>query len=76
MLVVTSCAGKSKPNAWEGFRLSPMHHLLVFAAWDDYTPKRINAAFDLVNGVRGFKNEGWKPTANKCWPPYPPRGAG
>lgn len=35
-------------------------HLLVFAAWDNYTEDRINEAFDLVNTERGFVNEGWE----------------
>lgn len=35
-------------------------HLLVFAAWDHYTPERINYFFDLTNEVRGFSNEGWE----------------
>ncbi|NBU89697.1 MAG: NAD(P)H-dependent oxidoreductase, partial [Betaproteobacteria bacterium] len=33
-------------------------HLLVFAAWDAYTPERINMMFDYNNEVRGFVNEG------------------
>ena len=35
-------------------------HLVVFAVWDQYTPERIHAWFDLVNEVRGVKSEGWE----------------
>jgi len=35
-------------------------HLVIFAVWDQYTPERINAWFDLVNEVRGVKSEGWE----------------
>ena len=35
-------------------------HLLVFAAWGNYTEDRINHMFDLTNKIRGFKNEGWE----------------
>jgi nitroreductase len=46
-------------------------HLLVFAAWDTYTEDRINKAFDLVNEVRGFKNEGWEAYRQKLLSFYP-----
>lgn len=35
-------------------------HLVIYAVWDQYTPERINAWFDLVNEVRGVKSEGWE----------------
>lgn len=50
-------------------------HLLVFAAWDDYTAARIDMMFDLVNEVRGFKNEGWEAYRQQLLASYPPRGA-
>lgn len=51
---------KIKPIAWNQSVVSDCSHLLVFAAWDTYTEGRINRMFDLVNEVRGFKNEGWE----------------
>ena len=48
-------------------------HLLVFAAWDTYTEERINKMFDLVNEVRGFKNEGWENYRQMLLNAYPPR---
>jgi nitroreductase len=43
----------------------------VFCAWDTYTEARINEAFDLVNEVRGFKNEGWEAYRQKLLAFYP-----
>jgi len=50
-------------------------HLLVFAAWDDYTPERINMMFDFTNQLRGFTNEGWDAYRNMLLNKYPARGA-
>ena len=50
-------------------------HLLVFAAWDDYTPERINMMFDLTDKERGFTNEGWENYRNMLLSKYPARGA-
>ncbi len=49
--------------------------LLVFAAWDTYTPERINAAFDLVNAERGFTSEGWENYRKFLLGSYPARDA-
>jgi hypothetical protein len=49
--------------------------LLVFAAWDDYTPERINMMFDLTNDERGVKKEGWENYRNLLLGSYPQRGA-
>ena len=46
---------------------------MVFAAWDTYTEERINKMFDLVNEVRGFKNEGWENYRQMLLKSYPPR---
>ncbi|WP_319532986.1 NAD(P)H-dependent oxidoreductase [uncultured Cohaesibacter sp.] len=50
-------------------------HLLVFAAWDNYTPERINNMFDLVNDERGFTNEGWEAYRERLLGAYIPREA-
>jgi len=50
-------------------------HLLVFAAWDDYTPERINVMFDLTNEARGGTNEGWENYRKMLLNNYPTRGA-
>lgn len=50
-------------------------HLLVFAAWDDYTAERIDAVFDHTNAERGGKNEGWEAYRQMLLVRYPQRGA-
>ena len=64
---------KIKPIAWNQSVVSDCSHLLVFAAWDTYTKDRINKMFDLVNEVRGFKNEGWENYRQMLLKSYPPR---
>ena len=64
---------KIKTIAWNQSVVSDCSHLLVFAAWDTYTNDRINAAFDLVNEVRGFKNEGFETYRQMLLNTYPQR---
>ena len=64
---------KIKPIAWNQSVVSDCSHLLVFAAWDTYTEERINKMFDLVNEIRGFKNEGWENYRQMLLKGYPPR---
>ncbi|ADZ92974.1 NAD(P)H-dependent oxidoreductase [Marinomonas mediterranea] len=63
------------PHAWGQTQITDGSHLLVFAAWDNYTEERINAMFDLVNEERGFTNEGWEAYRQKLLAVYPPRDA-
>lgn len=62
VFVITNPEIKEKIRAvsWNQSVVTECSHLLVFAAWDTYTPERINEMFDLVNDVRGFKNDGWE----------------
>jgi nitroreductase len=62
-----------RPIAWNQPVVSDCSHLLVFAAWDTYTEERINKMFDLVNEVRGFKNEGWENYRQMLLSTYPQR---
>jgi nitroreductase len=66
---------KIKPIAWGQGQITDCSHLLVFAAWDDYTSERINMMFDLTNDERGTKSEGWENYRNLLLSKYPPRGA-
>ena len=66
---------KIKPVAWNQSVVSDCSHLFVFAAWDTYTADRINKAFDLVNEVRGFKNEGWENYRQMLLKTYPQQDA-
>jgi nitroreductase len=56
-------------------QVSDCSHLLVFAAWDDYTPERINMMFDLTNQERGFTTEDWENYRKMLLSRYPNRGA-
>ena len=49
-------------------------HLLVFAAWNDYTAERINMMFDYNNEVRGFVNEGAEAYRQMLLKNYPAKG--
>jgi len=77
IVVVTDSAvrEKIKAIAWNQAQITDGSHLLVFAAWDNYTPERINMMFDYTNEVRGFKNEGWEAYRQKLLALYPPREA-
>lgn len=77
IIVVSNAAVREqiKPIAWNQAQITDGSHLLVFAAWDNYTPERINMMFDYTNEVRGFKNEGWENYRQKLLALYPPRAA-
>jgi nitroreductase/dihydropteridine reductase len=66
---------KIKAIAWNQAQVTDGSHLLVFAAWDNYTPERINKMFDLVNAERGFTSEGWEAYRQKLLSAYPNRPA-
>lgn len=71
VIVVTNkdLRAKIRAIAWDQAQVTDASHLVVFAAWDNYTADRINGMFDLVNDERGFRNEGWKPIARCCSTP-------
>jgi nitroreductase len=64
---------KIKAIAWNQAQVTDGSHLLVFAAWDNYTTDRINKMFDLVNAERGFTNEGWENYRQMLLNSYPQR---
>ena len=64
-----------KAIAWNQAQVTEGSHLLVFAAWDNYTAERINAMFDLTNDERGFKSEGWENYRQMLLKNYPAREA-
>ena len=66
---------KIKPVAWNQGQITDSSHLLVFAAWDNYTAERINMMFDLVNDVRGVRNEGWEAYRQQVLKSYVERDA-
>jgi len=75
VFVVTNNELREKivPHAWNQAQITDGSHLLVFAAWDNYTEDRINEMFDLVNDERGFVNEGWENYRQMILSTYPPR---
>ena len=75
VFVVTNPEIKEKIRAvsWNQSVVTECSHLLVFAAWDTYTAERINHMFDLVNDVRGFKNDGWEKYREFLLSTYPAR---
>lgn len=77
IIVITNQEIKEKirPNAWNQPQITDCSHLLVFAAWDNYTEERINKMFDLTNEIRGFKNEGWENYRQQLLQMYPPKPA-
>lgn len=77
VFVVTNQSIKEKiqPIAYNQSVVTDCSHLLVFAAWDTYTPERINKQFDLTNEVRGFRNEGWENYRQMLLNSYPQRAA-
>lgn len=66
---------KIKPIAWNQGQITDGSHLLVFAAWDNYTVERLNMMFDLTNTVRGTKPEGWENYRQLLLNTYPQRDA-
>jgi nitroreductase len=75
VFVVTKDETKSsiREIAWNQSPVTDCSHLLVFAAWDNYTVDRINHMFDLTNEIRGFKNEGWENYRQMLLSGYPKR---
>lgn len=77
IIVVTNKAIREqiKPIAWNQAQITDCSHLLVFAAWDNYTADRINMMFDLTNAQRGSTNEGWENYRKMLLSTYPARDA-
>jgi nitroreductase len=77
MIVVTNPEIRAKIQAAANnqAQITEGSHLLVFAAWNDYTPERINMMFDYNNEVRGFVNEGAENYRNMLLKNYPAKGA-
>lgn len=66
---------KIRSIAWNQSQVTDGSHLLVFAAWDNYTADRINMMFDLTNQQRGVVNELWEAYRQQLLGTYPKRSA-
>ncbi|MEK0432682.1 MAG: hypothetical protein RL700_889 [Pseudomonadota bacterium] len=77
-LVVVSSAdvrARIRAVANDQSQITDCSHLLVFAAWNNYTTERINHMFDLHVNARGGTNEGWENYRNMLLKSYPARDA-
>jgi nitroreductase len=77
LIVITNPALRAKiqPIAMNQPQIVDCSHLLVFAAWDNYTVERINEMFDRTNQERGGTNEGWEKYRQMLLSMYPQRSA-
>ena len=77
LLVITNkeIQAKLQAIAWNQSQVTAASHVIVFAAWDNYTAERINMMFDLTNEIRGFKNDGWEAYRQMLLANYPNRDA-
>lgn len=59
VIVVTDAALKQEllPHSYNQSQIVDSSHLLVFAAWDNYTEERIDEVFNRTNAERGVPNE-------------------
>jgi nitroreductase/dihydropteridine reductase len=77
LLVITNRALREQIRAvgYDQAQITDCSHLLVFAAWDDTTPERIDGMFDLVNSVRGAVHPTWESYRGMLKGIYGARGA-
>ena len=77
VLVITNkeIREKIKPIANGQSQIVDCSHLLVFAAWDNYTAERINAAFDMTEKIRNFTSESGTAYRQMLLKAYPARDA-
>lgn len=75
LIVVTNpeLRQQMRPIASNQGQVADGSHIVVFAAWDNYTEERINMMFDLVNEERGMVNEGWEAYRKFILSTYVPR---
>jgi nitroreductase len=77
VLVITNkeIREKIKPIANGQSQIVDCSHLLVFAAWDNYTAERINNAFDMTEKIRNFTSEAGTAYRQMLLKVYPARDA-
>ena len=66
---------KIKAVANDQSQVTDCSHLLVFAAWDNYTAESINTAFDMTETIRNFKSESGAAYRQMLLNTYPARDA-
>lgn len=72
ILVITDQEIKEriKPIAWNQSQITDASHVLVFAAWDDYTEERINGVFKYNNAQRNLPDSVTDDYRNKLLATY------
>jgi nitroreductase len=77
LIVVTNTEvrEKLKPAAYNQTQITDCSHLVIFAAWDNYTAERINENFDHTEQERNFKSEAGTAYRQNLLNTYPARGA-
>lgn len=77
VIVVTNPETRARLRefAWDQAQLTDGSHLLVFAAWDNYTAERIKAVPEQLEQERGFTNEGVEAYYRNLGDNYLPRDA-
>ncbi len=65
---------KIKPIAYNQSQITEASHLLVFAAWDDYTLDKINIVFKNTVSERGLPANTMDDYKNQIWNLYEPLG--
>ncbi|WP_445721615.1 NAD(P)H-dependent oxidoreductase [Flavobacterium sp.] len=63
---------KIQPVAWNQSQIVDASHLLVFAAWDDYTLNRIEDVFNYTMDERGLPLSTMDEYKKKLWSLYEP----
>ena len=63
---------KIKPVAWDQSQILDASHVLVFAAWDGYTLKRIESVFNYTMEERGLPHQTMDAYKEKLWGMYEP----
>jgi nitroreductase / dihydropteridine reductase len=77
ILVITNAETREKIKAVANnqSQITDCSHLLVFAAWDNYTAQRINDAFDMTEKIRNFTSETGTAYRQMLLKNYPARDA-
>lgn len=63
-----------KAIGWNQSQITDCSHLLVFAAWDSYTPEKIGAVLDRTVADRGLPAGTMDDYKKMLWDLYEPRG--
>jgi len=72
VLVVTNKELKEKmrPIAWDQSQLTDASHVLVFAAWENYTEEKIKEVFKRTTGERGLPETAMDDYRARLWGMY------